>query len=188
MSTASSVSDSVPIWLTLIRIELARPSLDAAASRAGLVTNRSSPTSWILSPSRSVSSFQPSKSSSAQPSSIETIGNAVDEAGQVVDHARLIEGLAFAGQHVAAVLEELGGGRVQPQPEVLAGLVAGRLARLDDEAQGLVGRGQVRGEAALVADVGVVAGRLAAPSSARGRSPRPCAGPRRRWARRSAGP
>ena len=44
------------------------------ARRLGLVTNRSSPTSWIFDPSRSVSSFQPSKSSSAQPSSMLTRG------------------------------------------------------------------------------------------------------------------
>ena len=39
------------------------------------VTKRSSPTSWIRSPSFSVVAFQPSQSSSALPSSIETIGN-----------------------------------------------------------------------------------------------------------------
>ena len=39
-----------------------------------LVTNRSSPTSWTLSPSSSVSFFQPAQSSSARPSSIERIG------------------------------------------------------------------------------------------------------------------
>ena len=43
-------------------------------SRSGLVTKMSSPTIWIFAPSASVSSFQPSQSSSAQPSSIETIG------------------------------------------------------------------------------------------------------------------
>ncbi len=39
-----------------------------------LVTNRSSPTIWILSPSLSVISFQPSQSFSARPSSMEMIG------------------------------------------------------------------------------------------------------------------
>ena len=43
-------------------------------SRSGLVTNRSSPTSWHLSPTRSVSAFQPTKSSSLMPSSIDLIG------------------------------------------------------------------------------------------------------------------
>ncbi len=45
-STVSSVSVSVPIWLTLIRIEFATPRCDRrSATRSGLVTNRSSPTS-----------------------------------------------------------------------------------------------------------------------------------------------
>ena len=74
MLTASSVSDSEPIWLTLTRIELAMPSLMPLASRSVLVTNRSSPTSWHLAPTASVSAFQPSQSSSDMPSSIDTIG------------------------------------------------------------------------------------------------------------------
>ena len=45
-----------------------------SASRLGLVTNRSSPTSWIFLPSLSVIAFQPAMSSSAMPSSIDTIG------------------------------------------------------------------------------------------------------------------
>ena len=45
---ASRVSVSVPIWLTLIRIELATPSSMPLARIAGLVTNRSSPTSWTF--------------------------------------------------------------------------------------------------------------------------------------------
>jgi hypothetical protein len=48
--------------------------LDAVAQARGLVTNRSSPTSWHLSPIKSVSAFQPSQSSSAMPSSMEMIG------------------------------------------------------------------------------------------------------------------
>ena len=44
--------------------------------------------------------------------------------------------------------------------EILAGLVAGRLAGLHDEAERFVGAGEVGRKTALVADVGVVAGRL----------------------------
>ena len=44
--------------------------------------------------------------------------------------------------------------------DVLARLVAGRLDRLHDEAERVVGRSEVRSEAALVADIGVVAGVL----------------------------
>ena len=74
MAIARSVSVSVPIWLTLIRIELATCILIPSRRRAGLVTKQSSPTSWVPPPMRSVSSRHPSQSSSARPSSIETIG------------------------------------------------------------------------------------------------------------------
>ena len=59
---------------TFTRIALPVCRRMPAASRPVLVTNRSSPTSWILSPSLSVSFRQPSQSSSCRPSSMETIG------------------------------------------------------------------------------------------------------------------
>ena len=65
---------SEPIWFTFTRIELAVPVSMPFCRNFTLVTNRSSPTSWILSPSVSVSFFQPSQSLSAQPSSMEMIG------------------------------------------------------------------------------------------------------------------
>ena len=74
VSIASSVSVSVPIWLTFMSIALAIPSAIPFRSRSVLVTNRSSPTSCTLEPSVSVSAFQPAQSSSASPSSIERIG------------------------------------------------------------------------------------------------------------------
>ena len=61
-------------------------------------------------------------------------------------------------QHVLAVLEELAGGGIEREGDLLAGAIAGLLAGLGDEAQRLVRRLQVRCEAALVADIGVVAG------------------------------
>src|SRR3954465_7208491 len=73
IAIASSVSVSVPIWLTLIRIELATPSSMPRLKMEGLVTKRSSPTSWILSPTVSVSSFQPAQSFSDMPSSMDTM-------------------------------------------------------------------------------------------------------------------
>src|ERR1700756_4941705 len=45
ISTASSVSDKVPIWLTLTSKALATPRPIPSRSRCGLVTNKSSPTS-----------------------------------------------------------------------------------------------------------------------------------------------
>ena len=73
-STASSVSVSVPIWLGLIRMALATSSSMPRWSRSVLVTNRSSPTSWTVSPTRSVSAAQPSQSFSSSASSMEMMG------------------------------------------------------------------------------------------------------------------
>src|SRR5215469_9108656 len=76
---ASMVSVTLPIWLSLMRMALAMPSLMPRDRRSVLVTNRSSPTSWIfffedLLPTLCVSAFQPAQSSSAMPSSRDTIG------------------------------------------------------------------------------------------------------------------
>ena len=69
-----NVSDRVPIWFTLTRIEFAIPARIPRDSRSTLVTNKSSPTSCTLPPSFFVSWAQPSQSSSASPSSMLTIG------------------------------------------------------------------------------------------------------------------
>ena len=61
---------------------------------------------------------------------------------------------------VAAVLEELAGGDVEREDDVVADLVAGRLDRLLEERQRFLGAAEVGREAALVADRGVVAGVL----------------------------
>ena len=71
---ASSVSLSVPIWLSLMSTEFAAFSSMPRRIRSTLVTKMSSPTSCILSPMRSVSARQPAQSSCAIPSSIETMG------------------------------------------------------------------------------------------------------------------
>src|SRR3954469_641745 len=57
-----------------MRMEFATPSSIPCCNRSGLVTNRSSPTSWILSPSSLLISDHPCQSSSASPSSIDTMG------------------------------------------------------------------------------------------------------------------
>src|SRR5882724_2945523 len=69
-----SVSVSVPIWFSFIRMALAIPLSMPCWRMVGLVQNRSSPTSSTLDPIASVNAFQPSQSFSAMPSSIETIG------------------------------------------------------------------------------------------------------------------
>ena len=73
-STASRVSVSEPIWLTLTSSALAARSVMPRRSRVTLVTKRSSPTTWTLSPSWAISADQPVQSSSASGSSIDTIG------------------------------------------------------------------------------------------------------------------
>src|SRR6266849_5915511 len=78
-SMASMVSVTLPIWLSLMRMALAMPSLMPRERRWVLVTKRSSPTSWIFflddfAPTDSVRDFQPAQSSSAMPSSMETMG------------------------------------------------------------------------------------------------------------------
>jgi hypothetical protein len=72
--TASSVSVRVPIWLSLTSREFAALSSMPLARRSGLVTNRSSPTIWTLSPILPTSSDQVPHSSSDSGSSMETSG------------------------------------------------------------------------------------------------------------------
>ena len=73
-STESRVSVSEPIWLTLTSRALADFSVMPRPRRSTLVTKRSSPTIWVLSPSCAVSFCQPAQSSSSSGSSMETIG------------------------------------------------------------------------------------------------------------------
>ena len=71
---ASRVSETEPIWLSLIRIEFPHPRSIPFFRRSVLVTNKSSPTSCTFPPSSLVRSCQPSQSSSSRASSIEMIG------------------------------------------------------------------------------------------------------------------
>ena len=82
---------------------------------------------------------------------------ALGQAGQVVGKAFGAEYLAFAGQVVLTVLEELGGSAVQSQSDVGAQLVAGVGHGLGDGGQGIFVGSQVRREAALVTHGGVQA-------------------------------
>src|SRR5208283_2053096 len=74
ISIVARVSLSVPIWLSLMRIELATCSSIPRLRNLGLVTKMSSPTSCVFAPSSRVRIFQPAQSSSASGSSSETIG------------------------------------------------------------------------------------------------------------------
>ena len=71
----SRVSVSVPIWLSLMRIELPTPRLDALAQARGVGDEEVVADELDLAcRACAVSACQPSQSSSARPSSIETIG------------------------------------------------------------------------------------------------------------------
>ena len=85
-------------------------------------------------------------------------GIALAEIGIDLDHLVRRQRLALAFQHILAVLEEFGRGRIQREEDILAQLVAGLLHRLGNKAQRFVRRFQVGRETALVADIGVVAG------------------------------
>ena len=89
-SIASSVSVSVPIWLSLMRMLLAHFSARPRWRNLMLVTNRSSPTIWILSPSLAVSFVQPSQSSSARPSSMLRMGYLAHQAVQMSISSSLV--------------------------------------------------------------------------------------------------
>ena len=81
---------------------------------------------------------------------------AAGELLEVAHQALGIERAAFAGEDVFAVAEELARRRVEREGDVESRRVAGRLAGARDEGECRVGRGEVGGESALVADIGVV--------------------------------
>ena len=181
-SMAASVSVSVPIWLSLMRIALAAFSLMPRSRNFTLVTNRSSPTSCTRSPSFFCSCFQPSQSSSARPSSIEMIG---------YFSTQLFQNATMLGRRLATCPCPTSRRRSRPCPSatsprrpassgdrhVLARLVAGLLDRLEDDLDRLVVRLQRRREAALVADGGRQPLLVQDAPSASGRSPRTSAAP-----------
>ncbi len=152
MAIASSVSVSVPIWLTLMRIELPTPASIPRCRRLVLVTNRSSPTSWTLV--------------------AECVGQRLPAVPVLLVHPVLdrhdrvaagelgpVGGELGGAQHAALVLEvvgavvlQLAGRRVHRDRDVVAGRVAGRLDAVDEDPQRLLVGVQIRREAALVAD------------------------------------
>ena len=84
--------------------------------RSGFVTNRSSPTSCTESPSSRVSFDQASQSSSAAPSSIDTIGIAVDEVGPERDQLVRVERTALEAVGAVAVAPRSSPGRARSRP------------------------------------------------------------------------
>jgi len=82
------------------------------------------------------------------------------EIGEILRLLRTRAGLVLAAIDVSAVLEELGRGTIEPEHDVLAGGVAGLADGTHHEFERGIRRRQVRRKAALVADIGVVAGLL----------------------------
>ena len=117
-----------------------------------LVTNRSSPTSWMRSPIRSVSALPAVPVLLVHPVLDREDRVAVAEVGPVGGHLLRREVAALVLELVDAVLEDLAGGRVERDRDVLAGRVAGRLDALDQRLQRRLVGVQVGREAALVAD------------------------------------
>ena len=104
-----------------------------------------------------MSFFQPAQSFSAKPSSIEMIGILRAEFLVVGDHVvgradfavGLLEDVGFLG-----LVVELAGGAVEGDEDFFAEFVAGFFHRGGDGVEGVLGGGEVGGEAAFVADAG----------------------------------
>ena len=98
------------------------------------------------------------------PSSIETIGKAAGLLVPVVGHLLGRERAALVLEHVAAVLEDLAGRRIERDVDVAARLVAGGLDPGDEHLERLRVRLEIGSEAALVAargaEAAVLQGRL----------------------------
>src|SRR3546814_8472422 len=75
----------------------------------------------------------------------------VAEPGVLLDHLRGRQAATLTGEHVGAVLEELGRRRVKGDGDLPAWRVAGRLDGPDEPAAGLLVGGPVGGGDALVA-------------------------------------
>jgi hypothetical protein len=153
-STALSVSLSVPIWLSLMRMALAAFGQAAEGARVGheVVTDE---LAAITDTRRQ-----------GLPALPVVLGEAVLEAddgvpgdpiGPEVDHLARLERAALPGQPVGELtlgiglaVDELGHGRVEGDRHLVARTVAGPLDGLQDRLDGGLVRGQRRGEAALV--------------------------------------
>jgi hypothetical protein len=108
-------SDSVPIWLTLIRIELARPLSRPSVQALGVgdeqvVADQLDLLAELVG--QQLPAFEVVfRHAVLDRQDRELVG----QAGQVVDHLARIQALALAFQLVLAVLEELGGGESRPR-------------------------------------------------------------------------
>jgi len=74
VSRAARARVRVPVWLGLTSKAFVAPAAAAASTRPASVTRKSSPTTWIRSPTAAVNAAIPAVSCSATGSSMETIG------------------------------------------------------------------------------------------------------------------
>ena len=163
---ASSVSVRVPIWLTLIRMLLVQPSAMPLRQPLGVGDEE------VVADDLDLAAQRLGERRVAGPVVlVERVLDRddrvlVDPGGEQVDH--LLAGEDLVGGRLpelvallVALVEELGAGAVERDGDVLvaAGRVAGLVDGVEDELDRLLVV-EVGGEAAFVADVGVVAGLL----------------------------
>ena len=149
----SSVSESVPIWFTLMRIELATPRSMPRAEALGVGDEH------VVADE--LARAEPARERS--PAVPVVLGHPVldrhereplAEAAQVLDPVGRREGPALTGELVGAVAIQLGGGDVDGERDVAARLQAHGGDRLDEQLEGLLVRVEARREPALVPEAG----------------------------------
>ena len=149
---ASSVSVSVPIWLTLTRIELADAAVDAALQPLGVRDEEvvADELDRVADPVGQRLPAVPVLLVHAVLDREDRV--AAGEVGPVAGHLVGRERAALVLEDVAAALEDLARGRVERDDEVLAGRVARGLDARDERLERRLVGLEVRREAALVAD------------------------------------
>ena len=105
-----------------------------------------------MSPSLSVSAFQPLPIVFEQPSSMRDDRIVCAEGGEVVDVFGGCQRFAFAFQLVFSVFEIFCRGAIEGEVDVFAWFVAGFFDRLQDKVEGFAGGGDVGRKATFVAD------------------------------------
>ncbi len=152
---------SEPIWLTLTRMELATP-LEMPSRRRGVGDEE------IVADDLDLAAAEIGQVLPAFPV---VLGHAVldrddrvvgGEFCEILGLRLRVARLALAFIDVVAALEEFGGGAVEADRHLFAGLEAGLLDGAHDEVERGLGALEVRRKAALVADIGVVAAILEA--------------------------
>ena len=156
MSMASSVSLSVPIWLTLIRIELPAPrSINGLAQAVGVGDQQ-----VVADQLHAVADGFRERAPAvpvilAQPVFDRHDGEALDPLGPQLNQFGSGQRAAFLREHVATgIIHQLGGGGVDRQKDVTPGFVAGPVDSFEDDLEGSGIGSQAGRESPLVAHAG----------------------------------